>query len=118
MSNADTPVALEEALPKPPDREASPFLEGARNGARLGFRVALFIAAVLYPVSLVIVLRNPRVRAEELGTWTKTASFVGGAIGGFCLMALYCMLTGAVVAGVVSVYRRRKSQSEIRNPKS
>jgi hypothetical protein len=118
MSNAETPVTLLDNSPEPPNRQASPFREGAKKGARLGFRVALIIAAVLYPTGLVIILGNPRVRAEELGTWKKIATFVGGAIGGFCLMAFYCMLTGALVAGVVNVFRYRQSKSEIRNPQS
>jgi hypothetical protein len=86
------------------------FWTGARRGAKLGLYVATAVAIVVYPIGVLISLSSPKLREQDFGTARRALATIGGAIGGFCLMAFYCALTGAVVLGLISLARKRRRQ--------
>ena len=79
---------------------------GAWRGAKFGALVGFVMAVVIQWGALIIVLLNPAARAHLFDGHPTVLSMIGSTVAGICLVMLYGALTGAVVMGVASVFRR------------
>lgn len=78
----------------------------AKRGALLGVYVAIAVNLALVPFAIYAIMSSPSDREDILESGVLRT--IGGFVRGFCLMAAYLAVTGAVIMGAIGFIRSRR----------